>query len=181
MSKRIIAKYLFVITASILITWKSYVVVIGQTPDKNFTVQIKTDDSKAAVAVVNQLFAEMAAANPEGILAVGRPDFQLVAIFKQKDGKSRIQVINGETFSKFFTDKTKILRETMYAPKVEINGDLAMVWGRYVFFDGEKLTHCGVDTFNLVRTENGWKLANGASTIEPAGCTSKEKAMKAAK
>ena len=55
----------------------------------------KADDAKAALTVVNQLFAEMAAANPAGILALGTPENQLVALRRMKDGKSRIDVING--------------------------------------------------------------------------------------
>lgn len=138
----------------------------------------KPADSKEALGVVNKLFDEMAAANPAGILAVHTADSQLVALFKRKDGTSRVQAINGDAFSKFFTDKTKVLKEMMYDPKVEVFGDLAMVWGRYVFYDNGKLTHCGVNTFNLVRSDAGWRIANGASTIDPGDCSDKEKAMK---
>lgn len=137
----------------------------------------KADDSKAALAVVNQLFAEMAAANAAGILATGTAENQLVAVRKLKDGKSRIDVIGGEAFTKFFT-KPGAVEEVMYDPKVEVSGDWAMVWGRYVFFVGEKLSHCGINQFNLVRTDAGWKIANGASTIDPGDCTEKERAMK---
>jgi hypothetical protein len=136
-----------------------------------------TDDKKAAVGVVNQLFAEMAAANAAGILATGTPENQLVAIRKLKDGKTRVDVIGGEAFTKFFT-KPGAIQEVMYAPNVEVSGDWAMVWGRYVFFVGDKLSHCGINQFNLVRTANGWKIANGASTIDPGDCKEKEKAMK---
>lgn len=138
----------------------------------------EADDKAKALGIVNKLFAEMAAANPAGILAVHTPDSQLVALFRQKDGKTRIDTINGDAFSKMFTDKSRVMKEEMYAPKVELFGDLAMVWGRYVFFVNNKLTHCGVNTFNLVRTPDGWKIANGASTIDPTDCTESEKAMK---
>jgi hypothetical protein len=138
----------------------------------------KSDDRTAALAIVNKLFEEMAAANPAGILALGTPENQLVALFKQKDGKSRIQAIPGETFSKMFSDKAKLNEEIMYDPKVEVSGDWAMVWGRYVFFVGGKLSHCGINQFNLVRTDSGWKIANGASVIDPGDCTDAEKAIK---
>jgi hypothetical protein len=138
----------------------------------------KTNDKAAALAVVDQLFAEMAAANPPGIIALNTKDAQLAAIRKTKDGKVRLDVINREEFSKFFTDKTVVIEERMYDPKVVVDGDWAMVWGRYVFWVGGKISHCGIDQFNLVRTAEGWKLANGASTIDPAACTDKEKKMK---
>ena len=137
----------------------------------------QTDDKKAALDVVNKLFAEMRAANAAGILATGTAENQLVAIRKLKDGKSRVDVINGEAFTKFFT-KADAVEEVMYAPNVEVSGDWAMVWGRYVFFVGDKISHCGINQFNLVRTDAGWKIANGASTMNPADCSEKEKAMK---
>lgn len=135
------------------------------------------DDKRAVLAVVQRLFDEMAAANAAGILATGTPENQLVAVQKGRDGKSRINVIGAEAFTKFFT-KPGAIKEVMYDPKTHIDGDWAMVWGRYVFFSGDKLSHCGINQFNLVRTDAGWKIANGASTIDPGDCTEKEKAMK---
>ncbi len=135
------------------------------------------DDAKDALAVVNKLFDEMAAANAAGILATGTAENQLVALQKTKDGRSKISVINGEQFTKFFT-KPGAVKEVMYDPKVEVSGDWAMVWGRYVFFANGKLSHCGINQFNMVRTDAGWKIANGASTIDPGDCTDKEKKMK---
>ena len=135
------------------------------------------DDKKAVLGVVNELFAQMRAANAAGILATGTPENQLVGIRKTKEGKTRIDVIGAEAFTKFFT-KPDAVEELMYAPNVEISGDWAMVWGRYVFFIGDKISHCGINQFNLVRTEAGWKIANGASTMNASDCTEKEKAMK---
>jgi len=139
----------------------------------------QTDDKKAVLGVVNQLFAEMAAANPQGIVDLhSGADSQLAAVRKTKDGKVRLDMLGRDAFSKFFTDKTAVIKETMYDPQVTVDGDWAMVWGRYVFWVGGKVSHCGIDQFNLVRTEDGWKIANGASTIDPSACTEKEKAMK---
>ena len=137
----------------------------------------KSDDKASALALVNKLFDEMAAANAAGILATGTADNQLAAVQKMRDGKTRISAINGEQFTKFFT-KPGAVKEVMYDPKVEVDRDWAMVWGRYVFFADGKLSHCGINQFNLVRTETGWKIANGASTIDPGACNEKEKAMK---
>ena len=120
----------------------------------------------------------MAAANPVGIIALNTPDAQLTVVIKTKDGKTRLEVISREAFSKFFTDMTAVIQEYMYKPNVEVDGDWAMVWGRYIFFVSNKISHCGIDQLNLVRTADGWKIANGASTIDPGACADKEKKMK---
>jgi ketosteroid isomerase-like protein len=138
----------------------------------------KADDSKDALAVVNKMFAEMAAHNPAGIVALYTPEAQLTAAFKNKEGKSAIKTFPVEAFSKNFAEKKNELKEEMYAPEVKVFGDLALVWGRYVFFIDGKIYHCGVNAFHLVRTDAGWKVANASTTIEPQGCTEQEKAMK---
>ena len=140
----------------------------------------KSDDSKDALAVVNKLFDMMAAHNPAEIVALHTADAQLVAVMKNKEGKSVTRTFKAEDFSKNFAEKKAEILEDMYAPKVEIFGDLAQVWGRYVFFVGGKISHCGVNAFHLVRTDAGWKIAGASTTMEPQGCTEQEKAMKAA-
>jgi hypothetical protein len=138
----------------------------------------KPDDKTAALAVVDQLFFEMASANPAGIAALAAPDNRLAAIRKQKDGTTKLDSIDGAKFASLFADKTKVMKEEMYDPHVEVSGDWAMVWGRYVFWVGDQLSHCGINQFNLVRVDGTWKIANGASTIDRSDCTEKEKAMK---
>lgn len=137
----------------------------------------KADDAKDALAVVNQLWAEMAAANPAGIVALHNPGAQLVAIFKTKEGKAVVRNLTAEDFSKNFAVK-KVIKEDMYAPEVRVDGDVALVWGRYVFFVEGKISHCGLNAFHLVRTDAGWKIGGIASTIDPGACTEAEKARK---
>ena len=138
----------------------------------------KTDDSKDALAVVNKLFEMMAAHKPAEIVALHTAEAQLVAVMKNREGKSASRTFTAEAFSKNFAEKRAELKEDMYAPKVEIHGDLALVWGRYVFFVDGKISHCGVNAFHLVRTDAGWKIGGASSSMEPQGCTEQEKAMK---
>ncbi len=137
----------------------------------------KGDDKTAVLGVVQALFDAMRAADAAAILSTGTSDNSLVAIQKGKDGKSKVSVISADGFTKFFT-KPNAVKEVMYDHKVAIDGDWAQVYGRYVFFVGDKISHCGINQFNLVRTDAGWKIANGASTMDPGACNEKEKAMK---
>jgi len=127
------------------------------------------DDKQAAINVVNQLFDAMKAKNAEQIKAVFAADGQLIAIDKPRDGKglSKTRLFTGEAFAKMIAEaKGAEFIEKMPSPEARISGDLAMVSGRYTFYVGDKFSHCGINTFNLVRTEAGWRIANGASTLE---------------
>lgn len=138
----------------------------------------KADDSNDAMAVVNKLWAEMAAANPAGIVALHNPGAQLVAVIKTKEGKTVVRNLTVDEFSKGFADKTHTVKEDMYTSEVRVDGDLASVWGRYVFFVDGKVSHCGIDAFHLVRADGVWKIGGIASTIDAGGCTEAEKARK---
>lgn len=140
----------------------------------------KTDDAKDALAVVNQLFDMMAAHKPAEIVALHTDGAQLAAVVKNKEGKTATRMLSTEAFSKMFAEKRSEIKEVMYDPKTEVHGDLALVWGRYVFFVNGKVSHCGVNAFHMVRTDAGWRIAGGSSSIDPQACTEREKAMKVA-
>lgn len=126
-------------------------------------------DVKTASEVPDKLFAAMKAKSFADIRDVFTPEGQLVAIDKQRDGKgiSKTRVFTAEGFAKQISEaKSADFIEKMPNKDVKIAGDLAIVSGRYTFYVGDKFSHCGLNTFNLVRTETGWKIANAASTLE---------------
>jgi hypothetical protein len=86
-------------------------------------------------------------------------------------------VLSGDEFAKLISEaKAPEFIESMPEPDVRVDGDMAIVTGRYTFTVGGKFSHCGRNTFNLVRTADGWKIANGASTLEPK-CEADQKAV----
>jgi len=132
-------------------------------------VNAQTADEESAIGVVNKLFAAMKAKNAEQIKSVFSADGQLVAIDKPRDGNgiSKTRVLTGEAFATMIAgNKGADYIEFMPSPEARVSGDLAIVSGRYTFHLGDKLSHCGMNTFNLVRTETGWRIANAASTLE---------------
>lgn len=126
-------------------------------------------DLKTASEIPDKLFAAMKAKSFADIRGVFTPEGQLVAIDKPRDGKglSKTRVFTAESFAKQISEaKSADFVEKMPNKEVKIAGDLAMISGRYTFYVGDKFSHCGLNTFNLVRTETGWKIANAASTLE---------------
>jgi hypothetical protein len=134
-----------------------------------FAQTTKNEDIKAASEVPDRLFAAMKAKSFDDIRAAFTPEGQFVAIDKPKDGKgiSKTRVFTSESFAKAISEaKGADFIEKMPNKDVRITGDLAIVAGRYTFYTGEKFSHCGTNTFNLVRADAGWRIANAASTLE---------------
>lgn len=56
-------------------------------------------------------------------------------------------------------------------PAIEVDGDIAMVWGDFTLsVDGIART-CGVDHFDLIRENGAWKVQNVTWSQRTTGCT----------
>ena len=134
-----------------------------------FAQTAKNEDAKSASELPDRLFAAMKAKNFEDILNIFIPEGQLVAIDKPRDGKgiSKTRIFTAESFAKVISEaKGGDFIEKMVNKDIKVSGDLAIVSGRYTFYVGEKFSHCGTNTFNLLRMEDGWRIANAVSTLE---------------
>ena len=65
------------------------------------------------------------------------------------------------------------LLETMRNPKVIIKGDIAVVWADYDFYLNGEFSHCGVDVFNLLKTQEGWRISGLSYSVVKEGCEGK--------
>ena len=127
----------------------------------------KTNDAQV-VRVIDKLWEAMRTKNADAIRALFTTEGQLVLISKPGAGEesSKTSVFTRADFAKMIVAGTGELIERMPQPEAKIFGDAAIVFGRYTFHVGDKFSHCGTNTFNLVRTADGWKIANGVSTME---------------
>jgi hypothetical protein len=59
----------------------------------------------------------------------------------------------------------------MWNPTVLQDGDLAEVWASYAFYIGKTFSHCGVDSFQLLKEETGWKIIHLNYTRRKNDCS----------
>ncbi len=53
---------------------------------------------------------------------------------------------------------TEVYDERIVFERVDVDGDLASVWTPYKFYIGTNFSHCGVNSFQLVRLNGEWKI-----------------------
>ena len=61
-------------------------------------------------------------------------------------------------------------KEVITDPEVLIHLNIAVVWAKYKFYIDGKFSHCGVDSFSLIRDKCKWKIASIIYTVEKTGC-----------
>lgn len=120
------------------------------------------------VQAAQSLFEIMRKHDSEAGKALFTPEATMSAV--HEDGK--VTVMPAEKWLARIGASKDDLLERMWSPQVLQHGAIAVVWGSYDFHLNGKFHHCGVDSFNLIKTEAGWKIASVSYTSETAGCPS---------
>ena len=129
------------------------------------------DPAAAAVmAPIDALFRGIAARDGAAILAQVHPDGVATAAIEAPDGTRSIRRTGWQAFAAGLKPGGERLEERLIDPAIEVDGDIAMVWGPYRFTVNGKLHHCGVDHFDLIREAGAWKVLNVTWSQRTTGC-----------
>lgn len=135
----------------------------------NASAQSTEDSVKTAV---NKLFTAM----KESDEAMLKNSFTSNAVL-QTIGRSKetgAVVVTSEEVNAFAESIQKISKgdadEQIVFETIKIDGDLASVWTPYKFYYKGKFSHCGVNSFQLVRLNGEWKIQYIIDTRRRQGC-----------
>ncbi|MEI9972161.1 MAG: nuclear transport factor 2 family protein [Ignavibacteriota bacterium] len=127
----------------------------------------QTSDEKDVLAAVQKTFDGMAANDAAKILASMTADARLYGT--RPNGASYAMPAE-QWANRIAAVQSKLVERFTKTPTVQIHGAIAHVWGEYEFLRDGKFTHCGVDSFNLLKTADGWRVAAILDTEETTGC-----------
>ncbi len=65
---------------------------------------------------------------------------------------------------------TTTLDERILDYQIKVDGDMAAAWTPYEFYVNENFSHCGVNSFQLIRTKEGWKITYIIDTRRKEDC-----------
>ena len=88
---------------------------------------------------------------------------------REEQGKFMLQSQTHEEIKFGIPSIQKDYLERIWATLVLIRERIAVVWTQYDFHIDGDFSHGGIDIFNLVKTEEGWKIAGALYSVEPDG------------
>jgi hypothetical protein len=127
-------------------------------------------EEAAVMAPITGIFAAIARRDGQAALPYVRAEGRATATGNKPDGTP---VVNGRSWAEFAAGLTagpERFEERMPSPAIEVDDDIAMVWGDYVFLIDGKVVHCGVNHFDLVRENGAWKVLNITWSRRITGC-----------
>ncbi|HKY61519.1 MAG TPA: nuclear transport factor 2 family protein [Gemmatimonadota bacterium] len=127
-------------------------------------------DETEVLAVVEALFDGMRAADSSAVRSTLHPEARLVSVADGEGGPAlRAEAMDG-FIAAVGSPHEETWDERIWEPEVRIDGRLATVWVPYAFYLGATFSHCGIDAFQLYRSEDGWQIFQIADTRRREGC-----------
>ena len=133
---------------------------------------IKAQSAEDSVkVVVNQLFTSMRNIDVTKLKEAFADGAVLQTISRKQDGSFFVQDEKINDFAENIGKAKKdSLDEQIVFETIKIDGPLASVWAPYKFYYAGKFSHCGVDSFQLVRINGRWKIQFLIDTRRRQGC-----------
>jgi hypothetical protein len=118
--------------------------------------------SASDIAAVKQTIKTLLNAVHKGDSSLARSVLSKDLVFQSlsaENGKAKLETLNpGDLLQAIGSPHASALDERVVYNAIKIDGDLACVWAPYKFMVGDQFDHCGLDVFQLMRTEDGWKV-----------------------
>ena len=128
-----------------------------------------TEDS--VKAAVNKLFDGMKNADRALLIESFADSAVLQTINRNGNGNVMIRDEKVREFAEQVGKSQKgSLDERIEFGSIKIDADLASVWTPYKFYYNGKFSHCGVNSFQLVRINGQWKIQYLIDTRRKSGC-----------
>jgi len=133
---------------------------------------VKAQNAEDSVKqVVNDLFTAMKNADTGLLRSCFSSNAVLQTIVKNKAGEVSVRDEKISEFIDFISKEQKgNADERISFDPIKIDGDLASVWTPYSFYYKGNFSHCGVNSFQVVRSSKGWKIQYLVDTRRRTGC-----------
>lgn len=122
----------------------------------------QTEDEKAVKSVVANLFEGMQKHDSTMIRACFHPSVRMQSIGMNR--KTGLVEISAENLVDGFVKQigslpaTTQIEERVLSYEIRVDAQMATAWTPYELYVNQKRQHCGVDSFQLFKTEKGWRI-----------------------
>lgn len=124
-------------------------------------------------SVINNMFAAMKNADAAMLKNCFADSIVFQSIARNKEG---VTMVRTESPAGFIEQISKAspgsLDERVSFETVKVDGPLAIAWTPYNFYYNGQFSHCGVNSFQLVRFDGVWKIQYIIDTRRKQGCSS---------
>jgi len=127
----------------------------------------RTPAQKEVTAAADAFFTALGSTRKTDLAGVMIPEGVIFVHNRMNPDAPRLDIIPvSQHLARWATTQGRFWERMRYET-VLVDGDMAQVWGPYVFVANGVPSHCGINSLNLVKRDGAWKVANTSFTMEP--------------
>jgi cell division protein FtsL len=138
------------------------------------TANADSGDREAILALMKKAFAAVRSSNPDDWRAIQLSEGTSLSFRRGPEDRPEdleMRISNNEDFiADLKPDGHDYVERWTGEPTILIRGPIAVIWGEYEFSTDGVFSHCGVDSADLVKVGEEWKVANFMWTVEKDNC-----------
>lgn len=129
------------------------------------------NDEAAIKQTITRMFNGMRLGDTAMIRSAFSSQGILQTVAKDKNGNVFVDSEPLDSFIIFIGRPHKeVYDERIQFELIRIEGELAIAWTPYKFYVGDKFSHCGVDSYQLVKLNGQWKIQYLIDTRRKQNC-----------
>lgn len=140
-----------------------------------FSKSFAQNDSTQIRELINDFFLALKTGDTNEMKKTVLPEISLATSFTARNGNP---VLRAESFEEFLksvgTPRKEEWNEQISNLTIHISDNLASVWMDYSFYLNSTFSHCGVNSFQLFKSTEGWKIISIVDTRRTKNCNSPE-------
>lgn len=135
------------------------------------TTSLFAQQNEEVRQVIASMFEGMKSKNTDLIKAAFHSDATMQTVKSGENGSE----LGSNSVADFVnriasTPEATILDERILDYQIKVDGDMAAAWTPYEFYVNDNFSHCGVNSFQLIKTTEGWKITYIIDTRRKEGC-----------
>lgn len=128
------------------------------------------NEEAAIIATIDALFEGLRKQDRAGLEAITVPGSLNISSSPDNAGEVRLTVLGYQELITALSRAGAARIERYWDATVLIQGSIAVFWAPYDFHIDGKFSHCGIDSFQLVKQEGKWLISNLSWTREVENC-----------
>ena len=131
--------------------------------------QVSAQDRAGPREAVDQLFLGMRMGSESVVRSVLATDVRFASL-DASGGSAAIATESLDGFIQAVVASAGAWNEQIYEVETQIDDTMASVWAPYTFYVNGRLSHCGVNSIELLRDAAAWKITQISDTRRTEEC-----------
>ena len=129
----------------------------------------EADDHIAIMGVINAFFTGMTAKDIDGMQQIMTADGVLYGYREGAEGLSVFSLTHA-AYLENLAGREGVAVERIWDAKINIHDRIAIVWTPYDFHSDGVFSHCGMNTFSMLKGNDGWKITGVVFSVQAENC-----------